>query len=315
MLSERVRGIAPPTIARFIRPAVCLELAKARLTALVLITTLVAYLLASQAAIQWGPLLWTLFGTALTAGGANALNQWGEVQRDSRMRRTRNRPLPTGRVHAAHALGGGLAAIATGCTVLFLRVNTITAALALAAAMIYVLLYTPLKPRSSLCTLVGAVCGAIPPMIGWTAATGRLGYGAWVLAVLLFLWQVPHFLALGWLHRDDYARGGFRVLPVTDASGRITCQVIVLYSMALLPSGLAAAAAGMTGPVYAIGCVVLGTGLVMLAVRLYCQRTEANAQRLFISTIVYLPLILGLMLVDRGPAHSVHIAASIARGP
>jgi protoheme IX farnesyltransferase len=299
MPSEEACSAAEAPAARGAWSPVCVELAKGRLTALVLATALIAYLLAGNGVVHWGPLLWLLLGTALTAGGANALNEWLEIQRDARMQRTCGRPLPTGRVSPARAFRWAAGGTLVGCIVLAAQVNGLTAALGLTAVLIYVLLYTPLKPRSSLCTLVGAVCGAIPPMMGWTAATGRLDYGAWVLGTVLFVWQIPHFLSLGWLHREDYARGGFRVLPATDHSGQMTCQTIVLYSMALPPLALAATVGGVAGTIYAAGSLVLGVGLVGLAVQFYRRRTSAAAYRLFIATIIYLPLLLGLMLADR----------------
>ncbi len=292
--------------------SIYLELAKARLVALVLVTTGVGYALAAERGPDIARLLWALLGTALTAGGANAFNQWIEVHRDARMGRTCRRPLPTRRIAPGHAFGWAMGVITAGTAVLASRVNLLTAALGLAAALVYVLLYTPLKPRSSLCTLVGAVCGAIPPMMGWTAATGRLDYGAWLLGAILFIWQIPHFLSMGWMYRDEYAAGGFRILPVIDPSGRSTCQLILLYSLALLPLGMAAAATGLVGPVCAVGSLVLGAGLLACGARLHRDRTATSARRLFLATIVYLPLLMGLMVADRGRPANGLLAADAA---
>jgi protoheme IX farnesyltransferase len=313
MTSDTGRRTIVPFAARLTHAAVHFELAKAPLTALVLVTTGIGYSLAGGEVSPPLPFLATMLGTALTAAGANALNQWWEAHRDARMWRTCGRPLPTGRVSTTYAFWWAVSAIVIGSAALVLWVNWLTTAMAVAAVLIYVLLYTPLKPRSSLCTLVGAVCGAIPPMMGWTAAAGRLEYGACVLGAVLFIWQVPHFMSLGWLYREDYVRGGFRTLPATDPSGQITAQVTVLYSLALLPIALAATAGGMAGMTYAAGSVTMGTGLVILAVRLYRRRTEANARRLFVSTIVYLPLLLCLMMADRSPVARVRRLAGVVR--
>ena len=284
------------------RWAAYLELTKPRLGALVLVTTLVGFVLSGGGPVEGRRLLWTLLGTALTVGAANALNQWMERGLDARMRRTCRRPLPGGRLRPWQALAWGAGLGVAGPLLLFRMVNPLTAALGVAAEVIYLLIYTPLKTRSSLCTLAGAVCGALPPVMGWTAATGRLQAGAWILGAVLFVWQIPHFLALAWVYRADYARGGFRMLPATDTEGQTTVQVIVLYSLALLPVGLAATFAGIAGWVYAAGSLALGLAFVTLGVAMYRQRTEVQARRLFLASIVYLPLLLGLMVADRGPA-------------
>ncbi len=282
-----------------------LELSKARLSALVLLTTAVGFVMATPAVvggssrIDWLRLLLTIAGTALAAGGANALNQFLEMRRDGLMHRTRRRPLPSGALSPAHGLLFGLAAAYAGLGVLGLAVSLQAAGLALATILIYLLLYTPLKTRSTLNTLVGAVCGAIPPMIGWVAASGSLDRGAWILGGLLFVWQIPHFLALAWMYRDDYARGGFKMLPGLDPTGRLTGQVVVLTSLGLLPLGLAVTLRGLAGPVYAVGSMVLGAWFVYVGARLYARPSDAGARRLFLASIAYLPLLLCLMILDR----------------
>jgi protoheme IX farnesyltransferase len=217
------------------------------------------------------------------------------------MERTRNRPLPGGAIGRRHALLVGLITASTGLILLAVRTRLLTAVLGLAVVLIYTLVYTPLKPRTPLCTLVGGICGAIPPMMGWTATGAGLSFGAWVLAGVLFLWQIPHFLALAWMYRDDYRRGGFRMLPVVDPSGRATGLMAVLYTLALLPVGLPAVLGGMTGWLFVVGSLVLGAGLVTLALRLAAFRSEPVARRLFLATLAYLPLLLGLMVADRVP--------------
>ncbi len=290
------------------------ELTKIRLTGLVVATTAVGFLMAGGGRQEVSRLAWTVLGTALAAAGAMALNQVMEVGRDARMERTRRRPLPAGVLTARHALAFGVVVAGAGLTILVAEANTLTAVLGLTVVLVYTLVYTPLKPRSPLCTLAGAVCGAIPPMMGWTATGTPLGFGAWLLAGVLFLWQIPHFLALAWLYRDDYARGGFRMLSVVDASGRSTGQAAVLYSMALLPVGVLAALGGMTGWGFAAGSLVLTGGLVALALALAAKKSDAVARRLFLATLIYLPLLLGLMVADRLPSPQGLAAALQAAG-
>ncbi len=295
-------------------PAVYLQLAKARLTALVLVTTAVGFIMASGPVrgLDWLTLLWTILGTALTAAAANALNQLVEARRDGLMLRTRDRPLPTGAIGPAHCLIFALVSAAVGLAVLAALVNPIAAGLALLTILVYILLYTPLKTVSTVNTLVGAVCGAIPPLIGWVAAAGTIEPGGWILAGLLFVWQIPHFFALCWLYRRDYARGGFVMLPVVDRSGALTCRVIVLTSLALLPLGLAVTLWGHTGWVYAMGSIVLGLWLLSYGTRLFARPNEANARRLFLATIIYLPLLLCLMVVGRSVAGELGSVAQAA---
>jgi protoheme IX farnesyltransferase len=295
-----------------------LQLAKARLSALVLLTAAVGFVMASPrvAGIDWVRLLLTVVGTGLAAGAANTLNQVLETQRDELMRRTRGRPLPSRAIGPRHAVIFSAVTAGAGLAILALAANLAAAGLALATICIYIGLYTPLKTRSTLNTIVGAVCGAIPPMIGWVAATGRLDPGAWILGTLLFVWQIPHFFALAWLYRDDYARGGFVMLPVVDRTGRLTGQVVVLTSLCLVPLGLAATLAGLSGGVYAAGSVLLGLWILNFGARLYAQRTEASARRLFLASIVYLPLLLCLMVADRGPLEGVTAGArAVASAP
>lgn len=279
-----------------------LELTKARLSAMVVLTTAAGFVMATPAAaagIDWVRMVLTITGTALAAGGVNALNQLIEMRRDALMHRTRNRPLPSGGLSPTHGLVFALVNAYVGVAILGLTVNLAAAGLAFATILIYVLLYTPLKTRSTVNTLVGAVCGAIPPMIGWVAASGRLDLGAWILGGLLFVWQIPHFFALAWMYREDYKRGGFVMLPVLDTNGRLTGQVVVLTSLGLVPLGLAATLWGLAGIVYALGSIALGAWLVAAGVKLYATRSDASARRLFLASIAYLPLLLGLMIIDR----------------
>ena len=206
---------------------------------------------------NWGLMAFSLLGTTAVAAGCGTLNQWFEAAQDKKMTRTRKRPIPAGRVKSSHAFWYGLGLSAAGVLVLTVLVNELTAFLGLCALFSYLLLYTPLKRISSLCTVVGAIPGAIPPMMGWAAAQNHIGSEGWTLFSILFLWQMPHALTLGWMYRDDYARGGFPMLSVIDPQGQATGLMAVLYSAALLPASLLPAALHMTGTVYFWAAIVL----------------------------------------------------------
>ena len=237
-------------------------------------------------------------GTGLAAAGAAALNEILEIRQDTVMLRTRRRPLPAGDVSTLHALAFALATSFAGCGILNELVNPLTAFLGLANIVIYAAIYTPLKTRTSLSTLVGAVCGALPPLMGWTGAANSLGLGGVLLGLILFLWQIPHFLALVWMLRDDYARAGFRMLPLIDPQGHLTCLMIVLYSLALLPMGLVLMVAGVAGFPFAAASLVLGLGLLRLALELRRLKTPRNARRVFFASLVYLPLLMLALVID-----------------
>lgn len=279
--------------------AAYLELAKIRLTAMVLASTAVGYLLASSGPIRWSRLLLTLLGTGLAVVGAATFNQLLEIDRDARMERTRHRPLPSGAIARGHAFLVALTATVGGLAVLNETVNPLTALLGLANILLYTLVYTPLKTRTSLNTLVGSVCGALPPVMGWAAAANSLSLDAALLGMILFVWQVPHFLSFVWLYRDDYAKAGYRMLPVTDADGRLTCLMIVLYTLALMPLGLAMAFRGLAGLGFAVASLAMGLALFLLALQLRVQKTKKNARRLFLASVVYLPLLLMFLVADR----------------
>jgi len=275
-----------------------LELAKARLGALVVLTALVGYVLGARGNPSLWTLLCTVAGTALSAFGANIFNQWWEVERDRRMLRTRERPLPAGRVSRRRAAVMGVVTATAGLVILALGTNLLTTMLSLSVILIYVLVYTPLKVHTPLNTVVGAVCGAVPPMMGWAAATGRLDAGAWILGGLLFVWQMPHFLALAWLYREDYARGGFRMLPAVDPEGRLTGRLAFVYAAALLPVTAALSVVGVTGATFLFASQVAGIAFVVLGWTFFRARSEATARRLFLASILYLPVVMGLMVVD-----------------
>ncbi|MCH2144332.1 MAG: heme o synthase [Phycisphaerales bacterium] len=276
------------------------ELSKARLNMMVLGTTAVGFALADPD-LPAMKLFWTLVGTALTAASAGMLNQLAEIRPDGLMKRTRERPLPAGLVSPRTVFVLGVLLTYAGATILGMLVNGISCMLALLNVLIYVLVYTPLKPRTTLNTLVGAICGAIPPMIGWVAATGRLDGGAWLLGTLLFVWQLPHFFALAMMYREDYERGGFAMLPVVDNRGEITVQVILVTSLCLIPIGLGATLIGLAGWFSALMALLLGIMMSLLALILYIKRTHVAARRVFLGSLAYLPLVLGAMVIDSGP--------------
>ena len=276
-----------------------LELTKPRLTFLALITALGGFLLGNQRPLNAAALLALLVGTASVGAGAGALNQYLEKERDSRMERTRRRPLPSGRIHPDSALAFGVACSAAGLLILAAGANLLSAALAAVTLVSYLFIYTPLKSRTALCTLVGAIPGAIPPMIGWAAARGTLGIEAWILFSILFLWQLPHFLAIAWAWREDYARAGFRMLPVLDPEGRSTARQIVLYCVALIPVSLLPAALGSFGLFYFGAALLSGLGFLACGLATARVRSGPSARRLFLASILYLPVLLTTMTLDR----------------
>ncbi len=280
-------------------PADLWELTKPGINALVLVTAAVGSYLASEGRLDIQLLIWTLGGTALLSGGTNALNQYAERVADTRMKRTRDRPLPAGRLQPGLALTFAVSISVAGVLVLALLVNPLTALLGVVALVVYIFAYTPLKQRTSLCTIVGAIPGAIPPMMGWTAVSGRVDVVAWVLFAIVFLWQLPHFLAIAWLYRADYAKAGLPMLPVVDPEGIRTGHQIILYSLALLPVSLLTTILDVTGAIYFFGALTLGVGLIALGVGVAVARTGLYAKRLFFASIVYLPALLILMVIDK----------------
>jgi protoheme IX farnesyltransferase len=269
---------------------------------MVVLTAIVGYLIAVSGRPDLMELLWLTSGTALSAFGANILNQVLEADRDRLMERTRSRPIPSERVGPAVAAVWGIASAGVGVMVLAVGTNLLTAALSLGVIVLYVAVYTPLKVRTAFNTIVGAVCGAVPPMMGWAAASGRLDLGAWILGAILFVWQVPHFLALAWLYRADYRRGGFRMVPELDDHGPVTGRLAFLYAVALLPVTAALWLSGASGPLFLIGSQALGVALATLGWRFLRLRSDRAARRLFLATIIYLPVLLGLMVSDLGGA-------------
>lgn len=276
-----------------------MQLTKPRITLMVLLTAGIGVLLAAATAPDWELVAAALLGTWLVAAGSAALNHALEHHLDRLMMRTADRPVAAGRMAARVAIAFGLLLGCGGLLLLAWRVNWITAILGLIAFLGYVVVYTPLKVKSSLSTVVGAVPGAIPPMMGWTAVTGELEPGAWVLFAILFLWQMPHFLAIAWMCRDDYARAGFPMLPVVQPDGRSTALQMVLYSVALIPVSLAPAVLGLAGGGYLAGALLLGVGYTALGLRFAVHRSDAAARRVLLASVVYLPAVLGVLALDR----------------
>lgn len=274
-------------------------LTKARLSLLVIITTFVGFLAASGSKLDWLLLANAVFGTTLAAASAAVLNQFIETNVDRLMERTRSRPLPAGRVKPSHALALGIVMGVTGVAWLAVSVNALSSILAAATIVIYIAAYTPLKRRTALCTIVGAISGAIPPVIGWVAVKPSLDLGAWVLFGILFTWQMPHFLAIAWMYRDDYAGAGFVMLRREDTSGGKTATDSLLYTFGLIICTLIPYHAGMNGEIYLGGALLLDGVMLLFAVQFLVERERASARRLFFASILFLPLILGLMVFTK----------------
>ena len=273
-----------------------MTLVKARLSLLVLVTTLVGFLLGWRGPLDWARLFATLIGTALCAGGAAALNQWWERDLDARMKRTRARPLPAQRMQPLDALFFGLFFSVTGVAILGLFTNPRAAFLAFATIAIYILIYTPMKRWSSLNTLVGAVPGALPPLIGWVAARGHYELEGCLLFAVLWFWQMPHFLAIAWMYREDYANAGCVMITDHDPEGGITSRQALLYSFCLLAVTLLPGLIGFNSPLYFFAALALGTFFCGFAINFAFRRDRPAARRLFFCSILYLPLLLGVLV-------------------
>ena len=275
-----------------------ITLTKPRLNFLVLLTTAAAYSLGAGPDATLIDLMHTLLGTFLVAGGAAALNQVWERQTDRLMRRTQMRPMADMRLSVTQGTVFGLLLTIAGAAELAFFVNPLSAIVALLTTASYVLFYTPLKLRTSLSTLAGAVPGALPAVIGWAAATNTLSVEAWVLFGIVFLWQMPHFLAIAWMYRDEYARAGMPLLPVIEPDGRSTGRQVVLYAMVLVPISMLPAAVGLATVNYVVGALTLGAILLLMSVEFSVKRDLATARRLFFGSIVYLPILWALLVFD-----------------
>jgi heme o synthase len=275
------------------------ELVKARLTLLVLLTTAVGFYLGSESPIDYMGLFHVVFGTAAAAAGAAALNQWWERRADALMRRTRTRPIPAGRMPALQALALGIVLSVFGIGYLAIVCNALSATLTAITISIYIFAYTPLKRASTANTAVGAIPGAIPPMIGWAAARGDIGAGAWSLFAIIFLWQLPHFFAIAWMYREDYSRAGFRMISSDDRSGERSASQSVFFCILLLVIAGLPAFLGIANFVYLGAELLLGGLFTAVAMRFLRMRTASAARSLFIASIVYLPLLLGALVLAK----------------
>jgi protoheme IX farnesyltransferase len=281
------------------RMAAYLELTKPRITFLIVLTAAAGFALASRASIDYTGLVRAMVGIALLSSGIATINQYMERDLDALMRRTANRPLPSGKLLPWEALAFGVGLTVLAELYLAVLVNPLTAVLGLTVIAGYLFGYTPLKTRTSLSTMVGAFPGAVPPLIGWAAARGTVGLEAWVLFAILFLWQFPHFLAIAWMYREDYSRAGILMLPVVEPDGRVTAQQIVVYTVLLLPVSLLPTALGISGKAYLCGAVVLGLLFLCGSVRAAFSKSRQEARRLLLASVIYLPLLFILMVLDK----------------
>jgi protoheme IX farnesyltransferase len=276
-----------------------LELTKPRITWLILASTAIGYVFGQSGVWSWLTFFHTIAGTALIASGTAALNQWYEREADARMNRTRRRPLPDGRIAAGRAFGFGVALSLAGFVELSAGVNLLTGLLGLLTLMSYLFIYTPMKRVSPHATTVGAIPGAMPPLIGFAASAGMLTFQAWILFAILFLWQFPHFYAIAWMYRDDYARAGIRMLPVVEPDGESTARRMLWISAALVPVSLLPAAFAMTGWLYLAAALLLGGYFSYSTLRIQRDRSLPNARRVLLASVVYLPLLYAFLLADR----------------
>jgi protoheme IX farnesyltransferase len=287
-----------PALSRT-RLADYVELTKPRIAVMVLVTVAAGVILASDGPINWLLLVNTLFGTALVASGASALNQLLERETDAVMRRTENRPLPAGRLQAGEVLVFGVGLGIGGVLYLALALPTPLAALIAAVTFVsYVFVYTPLKRKTSLNTVVGAIPGALPPVIGWAAVRGSIDSSIVAVFLIIFLWQVPHFLDIAWIYREDYRRAGLQMLPVVDKDCGMSSRKMVSYCLALIPTSLAPLVLGGAGPIYLAGALLLGAGFLGAAIAFALDRSMERARRVLRASLIYLPLLLALLLLD-----------------
>ena len=296
MSNSRTAELAQPT-----KLGAYIALTKPEVSLLVLMTTGAGFYMGARGPIPWLHMLHVMFGTMMIAAGTAALNHYIERESDRFMRRTASRPLPAGQLTPAEALRFGLGLALAGAVDLYYSAGSIACLLGVFTSLSYLLAYTPLKKRTVWATFIGAIPGAIPPMIGWTAATGELGTGAWLLFAILFLWQFPHFHAISWMYREDYARAGILMLPVVDKDGTRTFRQIVLYAASLVAVSLLPAIMGFAGMLYFFGALVTCTGLVQVCLWAASAKTNTRAKWLMHATVLHIPILLGLMMYDKLP--------------
>jgi protoheme IX farnesyltransferase len=284
-----------------LRASAYVALTKPDVSFLVLITTAAGYYMGARGPVNWLHMLQTVFATMLIAAGTAALNHYIERESDRYMRRTASRPLPSGVLQPAQALAFGIVLSVAGAIALYVVAGWLASALGVVTCVAYLFAYTPLKKRTVWATFIGAFPGAIPPMIGWVAATGSLDGGAWLLFGILFLWQFPHFHAIAWMYREDYARAGIQMLPVVDPEGKRTFRQIIWTAVGLIGVSLLPSVVGLTGMMYFFGALVVSLGLLQVCVWAAAQRTNVRAKWLMHATVMHIPLLLGFMVFDKIP--------------
>lgn len=275
------------------------ELTKPRITWLILMSTAVGYYFGHSGQWAFWHMLHALIGTGLIASGTAALNQWYERDADVKMRRTHDRPIPSGRIRPVQAFWFGVALEALGSLELWLGVNLLTAALGIVTIFLYLFAYTPLKQKTWWSTTIGAIPGAMPPLIGYAAAANQLTPGAWALYAILLIWQFPHFYAIAWMYREDYSRAGIKMLPVVEPDGQSTARQIVIYSVLLIPVSLLPMWLGMAGSIYMVGSLALGLAFLYSGIRVSFDRSRLRARQVLLASVVYLPVLYGLMVLNR----------------
>lgn len=281
------------------RASAYLELTKPRITFLIVLTSAAGFCLGARGGVDYLTLFHAMFGIALLSSGIATLNQFMERDLDLLMRRTQGRPLPSGKLAPTEALVFGVVLTLVAEIYLAILVNPLTALLGLTVVAGYLFCYTPLKTRSTLSTVVGAFPGAMPPLMGWTAASGHLSTGAWVLFAILFLWQFPHFLAIAWMYREDYERAGIIMLPVVEPEGRVTGQQIVAYTLMLVPVSLLPSLIGISGKIYFFGALALGLLFLYSSMRAAFSKSRQQARQLLLASVLYLPLLFVLMVLNQ----------------
>jgi protoheme IX farnesyltransferase len=292
-------GMPSSVVAEVSRPELFLALTKPDVSFLVVMTTAAGYALGTQGPLDWARMAHTVFGTTLIAAGTSALNHYVERDTDALMRRTASRPLPSGQLQAREALGFGAGLLVAGTLYLALATNALATWLGILASAAYLCVYTPLKRRTTLATLVGAFPGAVPPLIGWAAARGTISVDAGILYAMLFLWQFPHFDAISWVYREDYRRAGIQMLPVVDHEGKRTFREILVTAALLVPVSLLPAVTGFAGAHYIFGALVLGIMLVEVCLWTAAAKSNVRAKWLMHATVIHLPLLWGLLLYDK----------------
>jgi protoheme IX farnesyltransferase len=280
------------------RVAAYVELTKPRITVLLVLAMMAGFALGSPVRVNYLRLLHTIIATTLLSSGVAALNQFIERELDALMKRTAARPLPAGKLSVTEALAFGLGLTISAEAYLFWALNPLSALVGAAVIVGYVLLYTPLKTRTPLSTTIGAFPGALPPVLGWAAASGEIGVGAWVMFAIQFFWQFPHFLAIAWMYREDYKQAGILMLPVVEPDGRVTARNIVSYTILLLPVSLLPTFLGFAGRIYFAGALFLGVWFLAASIRAARSKSKLDARKLLLASVLYLPLLLGLMVVN-----------------